>query len=90
MIPGLKLRAPDGAFYAFPKCAEYIGRHTPDGEMIGNDTELATYLLSEGKVATVPGAAFGLEPYIRLSFATSRADLKIALARIAAALAELS
>ena len=90
MIPGLELRPPDGAFYAFPKCAGYIGRHTPDGQMIGNDTELATYLLSHGKVATVPGAAFGLEPYIRLSFATSRGNLKIALARIAAALAELS
>jgi aspartate aminotransferase len=90
MIPGLELRPPDGAFYAFPKCAEYIGRHTSDGQVIGNDTELATYLLNHAKVATVPGAAFGLEPYIRLSFAASRSDLKIALARIAAALAELS
>ena len=90
VIPGLELRAPDGAFYAFPKCAAYIGRRTPDGQVIGNDTELATYLLSRGKVATVPGAAFGLEPYIRLSFATSLDNLKIAIERIAIALGELS
>jgi aspartate aminotransferase len=89
-IPGLELRAPDGAFYAFPKCAEHIGRRTPDGRVIGNDTELATYLLSHGKVATVPGAAFGLEPHIRLSFAASNDNLRIALARIAQALADLS
>jgi aspartate aminotransferase len=89
-IPGLELVAPAGAFYAFPKCSAYIGRCTPDGQVIGNDSELATYLLTHGKVATVPGAAFGLEPYIRLSFATSRENLKMALARIAVALADLT
>jgi aspartate aminotransferase len=69
-IPGLEVRAPEGAFYLFPKCALYIGRTAPDGTIIANDTALASYLLTEGKVAAVPGAAFGLEPYIRLSFAT--------------------
>ncbi|PDS75133.1 aspartate aminotransferase [Rhizobium sp. L43] len=88
-IPGLEIRAPEGAFYLFPKCSGYIGRTAPDGSRIANDTELASYLLKEGKVATVPGAAFGVEPYIRLSFATSRDNLSIAIERTADALAKL-
>jgi len=88
-IPGLEVRAPEGAFYLFPKCATYIGRTAPDGTVIANDTALAAYLLAEGKVATVPGAAFGVEPYIRLSFATSRDSLTLAIDRIADALARL-
>lgn len=88
-IPGLEVRAPEGAFYLFPKCAWYIGRTAPDGSRIANDTELASYLLKEGKVATVPGAAFGVEPYIRLSFATSRDNLTLAIERTADALAKL-
>ena len=88
-IPGLEVRAPEGAFYLFPKCAAYIGRTAPDGTIIDNDTALAAYLLTEGKVATVPGAAFGVEPYIRLSFATSRDNLTLAIDRIADALARL-
>jgi aspartate aminotransferase len=88
-IPGLDVMAPQGAFYLFPKCEAYIGRTAPDGTAIKNDTDLASYLLSVGKVATVPGAAFGVEPYIRLSFATSRENLAIAIERIAGALAKL-
>jgi aspartate aminotransferase len=88
-IPGLDVRPPDGAFYLFPKCAAYIGKTAPDGTRIGNDTELASYLLTSAKVATVPGAAFGVEPYIRLSFATSRDNLSIAIDRVADALGQL-
>ncbi|WP_042777328.1 aminotransferase class I/II-fold pyridoxal phosphate-dependent enzyme, partial [Sinorhizobium fredii] len=88
-IPGLEVRAPEGAFYLFPKCAGYIGKTAPDGTLIDNDTALASYLLTAGKVATVPGAAFGVEPYIRLSFATSRDNLFIAIERIGEALARL-
>jgi aspartate aminotransferase len=88
-ISGLDVMAPQGAFYLFPKCKAYIGRTAPDGTAIKNDTDLASYLLSVGKVATVPGAAFGVEPYIRLSFATSRENLAIAIERIAGALAKL-
>ncbi|WFU05531.1 pyridoxal phosphate-dependent aminotransferase (plasmid) [Rhizobium sp. CB3171] len=88
-IPGLEVRAPEGAFYLFPKCAPYIGKTAPDGTKITNDTALASYLLTEGKVATVPGAAFGVEPYIRLSFATSRENLSLAIERTADALAKL-
>jgi aspartate aminotransferase len=88
-IPGLEVRAPEGAFYLFPKCSAYIGKIAPDGTAIKNDTDLASYLLKSGKVATVPGAAFGVEPYIRLSFATSRDNLNLAITRIANALGKL-
>ncbi|MBJ6133752.1 pyridoxal phosphate-dependent aminotransferase [Ochrobactrum sp. Q0168] len=88
-IPGLEVRAPEGAFYLFPKCAAYIGKVTPDGTVIANDTMLASYLLTEGKVATAPGAAFGVEPYIRLSFATSRENLAAAIERTYDALTKL-
>jgi aspartate aminotransferase len=89
-IPGMEVIAPEGAFYLFPKCAAFIGKTAPDGTTIVNDAALASYLLTEGKVATVPGAAFGVEPYIRLSFATSRDNLKLAVERTAVALAKLS
>lgn len=88
-IPGLDVRAPEGAFYLFPKCDAYIGRQAPDGSRIGSDSDLARYLLTVGKVATVPGAAFGAEPYIRLSFAASRDTLHRAIDRVADALADL-
>ncbi|NML76151.1 pyridoxal phosphate-dependent aminotransferase [Rhizobium sp. S-51] len=88
-IPGLDVRAPEGAFYLFPKCEAYIGKMAPDGTRIETDTQLASYLLTEGKVATVPGAAFGVEPYIRLSFATSRENLSIAVERVGQALSKL-
>ncbi|MGF6093931.1 aminotransferase class I/II-fold pyridoxal phosphate-dependent enzyme [Pseudomonas sp. 18175] len=89
-IDGLELQMPEGAFYAFPKCAAFIGKRTPDGEVIETDTDLANYLLRVGKVATVPGSAFGLEPYIRLSFATSRQQLEQAIVQLRDALALLA
>lgn len=88
-IEGLELSMPEGAFYAFPKCEGFIGKKTPKGDVIKNDTDLASYLLQEGKVATIPGAAFGIEPYIRLSFATSQKQLQQALNQLRTALAAL-
>lgn len=88
-ISGLQVRDPDGAFYAFPRAAAFIGKATPGGKVIANDTDLVSYLLSDGKVAAVQGAAFGLEPYFRLSFALSRPDLQTALDRIGNALSVL-
>ncbi|MFK0095892.1 pyridoxal phosphate-dependent aminotransferase [Pseudomonas sp. NPDC090592] len=89
-IPGLKLQMPQGAFYAFPEVSAFIGKRTPDGQVISNDTELSAYLLREGKVATVPGSAFGVEPYVRLSFATSRQELEQALGQLRDAFAALA
>ena len=89
-IEGLEVFSPQGAFYAFPYCGAFFGKRDADGVQINNDTELAAYLLRRAQVATVPGAAFGLESYIRLSFATSQDVLADALQRISEALAELS
>lgn len=89
-IPGLTLQMPQGAFYAFPEVSAFIGKRTPGGQVIGNDTELSAYLLREGKVATVPGSAFGVEPYVRLSFATSRQELEQALGQLRDAFAALT
>lgn len=88
-IPGLVVAKPEGAFYVFPECSAFIGRTTPDGRTIANDTDLAAYLLTEGRVATVQGAAYGVEPYFRISFALSDADLARAIARIGEALGKL-
>lgn len=89
-IPGLKVNEPKGAFYLFPEVSAYLGKKTADGEEINTSGDLAMYLLNHAHVATVDGAAFCLPGYIRLSYATSEAQIEEAYKRIAAALAELS
>lgn len=88
-IPGLKVNCPHGAFYLFPEVSAYIGKTTPEGNTIGSSADLAMYLLEKGYVATVDGGAFGMEGYIRLSYATSDDNLREAMRRIAATLATL-
>lgn len=88
-IPGLGCRTPDGAFYLFPSCAGVIGRTRPDGRVIETDTDFATWLIEEAGVAVVPGAAFGLSPFFRISFATSTENLQAACDRIRAACGKL-
>jgi len=80
-IPGFRCTPPHGAFYAFPEVRGCFG---PGRE---SSIEIAEYLLEEAAVAVVPGAAFGADDHIRLSFACSRATLAEGLERIAAALA---
>ena len=87
---GLTCPTPQGAFYVYPGCAGIIGKRTPDGAVVANDTDFATYLLDAEGVAVVPGAAFGLEPYFRISYATSTAALTDACARIQRACAGLT
>lgn len=89
-IPGLKVNKPQGAFYLFPEVSAYIGKTTPEGNKIGSSADLAMYLLEKGHVATVDGGAFGMEGYIRLSYATSDDNLREAMRRIAETLASLS
>ena len=81
-IDGLDCARPDGAFYVYPSCAGIIGATRPDGKVIENDGDYVTWLLEEGGVAAVQGAAFGLEPHFRISYATSTEALKDAMARI--------
>lgn len=87
-IPGLKVNEPQGAFYLFPEVSAYLGRRCGD-RVITTDDDLAMYLLEEGHVATVSGAAFCMPGYIRLSYAASDDQLREAFARIEKALARL-
>jgi len=82
-IDGIDCRTPEGAFYTFAGCEGLIGRTTPSGERIETDADFTDYLLEEANVAVVPGSAFGLSPYFRISYATSEAELEEALRRIA-------
>ena len=88
-FPGLTLSPPEGAFYAYIGCAGLIGKRTPKGEVLTDDAAVVSYLLNEGHVGAVPGAAYGLSPYFRISTATSDAVLTEAIARIARAVAAL-
>ena len=87
---GLRCATPEGAFYVYPSVAETIGRKTPDGGVISNDTDLATYILNAEGVAVVQGAGFGLEPYFRVSYASSIETLTEACQRIQRACAALT
>ena len=89
-IPGLTLAPPGGAFYTFIGCEEFIGATAPDGTVIEDDIGFAKYLLNEGKVAAVPGSAYGLSPFIRFSTATSDEKLSQAMTRMADCLSKLT
>lgn len=89
-IPGLTLAPPEGAFYAYIGCAALIGRVTPGGALLTDDTAVTQYLLHDAHVAAVPGAAYGLSPYFRISTATADAILSEAIIRIGVAVARLS
>jgi aspartate aminotransferase len=89
-IDGISCREPEGAFYTFANCAGLIGATTPDGKLIESDTAFAEYLLRAAGVAVIPGSAFGLAPYFRISYATSTAELQEACRRIETASAQLS
>lgn len=89
-MDGLTLDAPDGAFYAYIGCEHYIGQHKPDGTVIETDLDLTQYFLEDAQVASVPGSAFGLSPFFRLSTASSETIIQAALERIAASLSKLT
>ncbi len=78
---GLSCVSPDGAFYAFPNVTSLFGR-TISGKKIESSSDVSELLLEHAHVATVPGSAFGLEGFIRLSFATSMKNINEGLARI--------
>jgi aspartate aminotransferase len=87
---GLHCPTPEGAFYVYPSCAGCIGRITPKGKEIGSDEDFATALLQEEGVAVVQGAAFGLSPFFRISYATGIEALEEACRRIQRFCASLS
>ncbi|MGR4866387.1 pyridoxal phosphate-dependent aminotransferase [Caulobacter sp. LARHSG274] len=79
---GLHCPTPEGAFYVYPSCAGLIGKTAPSGKVIASDEDFAVELLETEGVAVVHGAAFGLSPFFRISYATSNAVLEDACARI--------
>ena len=87
-IPGISLTKPDGAFYVMPEVSSYFGKRFGE-RVINNDGDLALYLLEEGHVSGVSGAAFCAPGYLRFSYATSDENIRKAVARIKEALAKL-
>lgn len=87
---GMRCPKPEGAFYVYPDCSGLIGRRTPQGNVIEDDSALVAYLLDEARVAAVPGIAFGLSPAMRISYATSENLLREACARIQKACAAVA
>ena len=88
-IDGISCLMPKGAFYAYPNVSGLIGKKTKNGKSLSNDTEVVEWILEDAKVAAVPGSAFGLTPYFRVSYATSTEDLKIAIQNIKNSVSEL-
>ena len=88
-IPGIQIAEPDGAFYVFPVMTAYFGKKNGE-ELIKDADDLCMYLLNTAHVSTVTGRAFGEPTCIRISFANSMQKIEDAMARITAALANLS
>ena len=86
---GITCHTPEGAFYVYPSCEGVIGKTTPNGTQIKDDTDFVTYLLESEGAAVVQGAAFGLSPHFRISYAISTEDLTDAGRRIQRACAAL-
>jgi len=80
--PGISCAKPEGAFYVYPSCAGLIGKTTPQGKVLATDEDVVTYFLESEGVAAVHGAAFGMSPYFRISYATSPEVLTDACNRI--------
>jgi len=89
-VEGLRCSVPGGAFYVYASCAGLIGKKTPEGKVIENDTDFANYLLDKHLVAVVPGVEFGGSPYFRISYALSKETLAKACERIQKACKELT
>ena len=89
-IEGLDCLTPVGAFYVYPSCAGLIGKKTPAGKTIENDEDFVTFLLETESVVCVHGAAFGLSPHFRISYATNIETLKEGCNRIKQACDSLS
>jgi aspartate aminotransferase len=87
---GLKCPRPEGAFYVYPSCAGAIGKKTPDGKVIENDTDFVNYLLDAEGLSVVQGSAFGQGPAFRISYATATDLLEEAGRRIQRACGALS
>ena len=79
---GISCPTPEGAFYVYPSCQGAIGKTAPSGNVIKNDEDFVTELLAAEGVAAVHGAAFGMSPFFRISYATATEVLEDACKRI--------
>ncbi|MCX7360964.1 MAG: pyridoxal phosphate-dependent aminotransferase [Alphaproteobacteria bacterium] len=79
---GITCHKPEGAFYVFPNVAGCIGKTTKAGKKLETDTDFVTALLEEHHVATVQGAAYGMSPYFRISYATDLESIREGCKRI--------
>ncbi|MCZ8148327.1 MAG: pyridoxal phosphate-dependent aminotransferase [Roseomonas sp.] len=80
--PGIACHKPEGAFYVFPNIAGCLGKVSAGGRRIATDADFALALIEEKHVAVVHGAAYGMSPYLRISYATETESLREACARI--------
>ncbi|WP_072932276.1 pyridoxal phosphate-dependent aminotransferase [Nissabacter archeti] len=83
-IPGVRCHSPQGAFYLFVNIEGIIGKTSAAGRKLNNDADFVMALIEEQHVVTVPGAAYGMSPYFRLSYATSMERLHTGCDRLAA------
>jgi aspartate aminotransferase len=88
-VPGLACRKPEGAFFVLANWDALMGRRTRDGKVLTTDAEFTNFLLHEAEVAVIPGSAFGLSPFVRISYAAAMDALEEASRRIARACAAL-
>jgi len=88
--PGVSCHKPEGAFYVFPNIAGCLGKTSKAGKKIETDGDFALALLEEKYVAAVQGSAYGMSPYIRISYATDTESLREACSRIQDFCRELS
>ena len=88
-IPGIRARAPGGAFYLYPNCGGLIGKRTPEGKTLESDNDVVIHLLEAGGVMVLAGTAYGASPYFRMSTATSVEQIEEGCRRIAHAVALL-
>lgn len=88
-VPGLSCAMPQGAFYLYPSCEGVLGKKTPEGHILSSDEEVCQYLLESVGISVVHGAAFGLSPHFRISYATDAETLKEACALISKAFSVL-
>jgi aspartate aminotransferase len=79
---GIVCPTPEGAFYVYPSVEKLLGKTAPSGKVITSDQDFAVELLEQEGVSVVFGAAFGLSPFFRISYATSNAVLEDACTRI--------
>ena len=89
-VPGIRCPVPEGAFYVYPSVEGLMGKTTPAGHKLGSDLDVVMYLLDEAGVACLDGTAYGLSPYLRLSFATSMENIEEGCRRISDACARLA